>query len=681
MHGAHEHIREVLDVVAGAPSARDHWVLASWQRCVTQHGLDPAHLQEAYIVPDTRLHEHRERLDALIHTARFGLEGLYRQVMGQGYVVLLSDDRGVTVDHIGDRSHTAALQRAGLTLGAEWSESRAGTCAVGSCIASGEPVIIHQTDHFDATHTPLTCTAAPIYDARGALAAVLDISALRSPESKHSQALALQLVRGTVLRIELAHLLAGFRSEWIVRLSRSHVFVDVDPEAAVALDADGRVLGMTQAGRKLLARALGEDWRCTNLLGRSLTDALLIELDELPRFTRTWPAHERCVQLRNGETVFLNVSAPEPRLAPTRSAHTMAAHSVSVPSPSDSQIPEPLRTLSGGDLRMQRLLETAGKLADKSIAILLHGETGCGKERLARAIHASRCTRGPFIAVNCAALPEQLIESELFGYVPGAFTGARAKGHKGLVREADGGTLFLDEIGDMPGPLQARLLRVLSEHEVMPVGASAPVPVRVRVIAASHRDLRTLVSAGAFREDLFYRLSSAVLHIPALRERSDLPWLIDALLQPHADTQPARISREARVVLERYHWPGNVRQLANALEFARAVCEGGVIQHWDLPTLEPTAPAFADAVPMLPAFSKAQMDREQPAPSERIPLTPEPSAPAGASDNTRLAQLLSEHGWNVSAIARRLGVDRTTIHRRMRRLGLVPPNRRSMRNT
>ena len=646
MDETHKHIREVLEVVGGAPSLRDSAVRASWQRCVGQYGLDPSRMRDAYVVPDNRLREHRERLDALIRTARFGLEGLYSQVSGQGYVVLLSDDRGVTVDHIGDRSQAQALHDAGLTLGSDWSESQAGTNAVGACLASGEPVIIHQGDHFDATHIPLTCTAAPIYDARGALAAVLDVSALRSPESKHSQALAMQLVRASTLRIEMAHLMAGFRSNWIMRFSRSQAFVDVDPEAAIAIDDSGCVVGMTHAGRKLMAHALGLDWRqAPSLLGRRFSEAFDVELDELPSLTRALPTQERRIQLRNGGFIYANAAAPQP--VPMRSRRNGGE-----PAESPARVSAPLQQLTGGDAAMQRLLTMATKLADKPISLLLHGETGSGKEVLARAIHNSAQDSSgrerPFVAVNCAALPESLIESELFGYAPGAFTGARAKGRRGLIVEADGGTLFLDEIGDMPLALQARLLRVLAEREVQPLGGSRPIAVNLRVISASHRDLSALVRDGQFREDLFFRLSAARLAIPPLRERSDLSWLVDELLRrgtSDGHVASVRLSAAARALIEAHDWPGNIRELINVLELARVLCSDGVIEIDDLP-----------------AFSSASIDV--------VPTVKTESSVA------QLLTALRDHGWNVSAVARSLGVDRTTVHRRMRKHGLVPPNRR-----
>ncbi len=170
-----EHIREIERVGRGLPVSRDETVVKSWMRCLEHHRLDPAQSCEAYIVPETRLKEHRQQSEDLIGIARSGLEHLFRQVAGQNYVLLLSDREGVTVEFLGDPLFNNSLRKAGLYLGSEWSEWRAGTCAVGACLETGEALTIHQTDHFDNTHTPLSCTAAPIYDNKGELSAVLDI--------------------------------------------------------------------------------------------------------------------------------------------------------------------------------------------------------------------------------------------------------------------------------------------------------------------------------------------------------------------------------------------------------------------------------------------------------------------------------------------------------------------------
>src|SRR5690242_18503039 len=244
-----------------------------------------------------------------------------------------------------------------------------------------------------------------------------------------------------------------------------------------------------------------------------------------------------------------------------------------------------LEELAGEDPRMLRYARNGRRIADSDVALLIQGPTGSGKEAFAHAMHlASRRAARPFIAVNCAAIPETLIESELFGYKPGAFTGARREGLRGRIVQSSGGTLFLDEIGDMPLALQSRLLRVLEEREVLPLGSEGAIAVDLHVLAASHRNLRDMIARGAFREDLYYRLNGITLELPALCERMDKERLIQhALAAETGNGRPAAIERDALQRLLIYPWPGNIRELRNVIRTALAICEGGVVRAMDLP--------------------------------------------------------------------------------------------------
>ena len=228
---------------------------------------------------------------------------------------------------------------------------------------------------------------------------------------------------------------------------------------------------------------------------------------------------------------------------------------------------------------MESIANKLDKLVEAEVNILLQGETGTGKEFLAKYIHGMRRVPGPFNTINCAAIPENLIESELFGYENGACTGARAKGKIGLIEQANSGILFLDEIGDMPLNLPAKLLRVLAEKEVMRICSLKTKHTDIRVICASHRNLRELVEAGEFREDLYYRVAGITFTMLALREREDLKWLINRILAKQHKGQKesiTTISIEAEQVLLQYKWPGNIRQLENILELAKLLGESHI---------------------------------------------------------------------------------------------------------
>jgi len=636
----------LIRVAEGGQAARDSLIINSWMRCVTNHKLDPSVMRPAVIVEDRRLRAHREAMDDLLRTARFGVEALYRQVAGLGYVLLLTDNEGITVDYIGDEATTDYLRAAGLYLGADWNEARTGTNGTGTCIATGEALTVHQTDHFDSMHIPLSCTVAPIFDPTGNLSAVLDISALRSPKEKSSQHLALQVVKNFAHRIETANLIRSCSRNWILKLTSNQGLAEVDTEYVLVLSSSGRIVGFNHYGRQLLAQELRADWRSASLLlGRPLTDFFDCEIDSLPRFVTSRAIERNVVRLMaSGRSLFIQVVPPSTiRVLPTPASAS-----------EECTLPPPLRSVAGEEPTIQRSLKKVARLLNTNMSILVQGETGTGKEFLAKAIHAASArARGPFVPVNCAAIPENLIESELFGYESGSFTGALAKGKKGLVREAHGGTLFLDEIGDMPLSSQTRLLRVLAEREVMPIGALKPAAVDMRVIAATHCDLMTLIKEGKFREDLYFRLNGATLTLPPLRDRQDFSWVVSQLLEKrlHPDGSTRGISQSALGVLAAYSWPGNMRELINALEYACAVAVEHEIAVDDLP----------DQV-----FRRASCanDTDQ----MRTERTHSDEAAALREDLRRM-------GGNVSATARILGIDRTTLHRRMRRLGVSLPPR------
>jgi transcriptional regulator of acetoin/glycerol metabolism len=648
-----EHIHTVMTLageglLVPASATPDPIIRDSWRRCVHEYRLDPTRMQEAVILPHSELREHQERIEEFLRIARHGLETLYQQVAGMGYCVLLTDARGVTVDFIGDLQLDHTLRRAGLYLGSDWSERHAGTCGVGTAITTGQALTVHQDDHFDATHIPLTCTAAPVYDPVGRLTAILDISALVSPQAKSSQHLALQLVKVYANRVENANFLRWFRNDWVLKLHPSPEFVEISPDHLLALDAGGRIIGHNRAAQRLLEDELAGagtlsadvgDAR-SSLLGVPFERLFDARFDDLARFMRAIPGDRRALTLaRSGRVLFMHAVPPPVRWV---TPETLVASG-------EAGCPAPLAALSGGDPALDRQIRRAARLVNSPVSILITGETGTGKEYFAKALHESSARRGkPFVAVNCAAIPETLIESELFGHLPGSFTGASARGKRGLIAEADGGTLFLDEIGDMPLALQARLLRVLAEREVAPVGATRPQRVDIRVIAATHVDLEGHVREGRFRDDLYYRLNGAHIALPPLRSRGDLGWLVRRMLRENAKGAAAAVpelSPQVEEWLRVYPWPGNLRELHNALAYASAVCSGGVIELGDLPDSLHAGLRHADAHGALPA--EAQL----------------------------LVQYLRAAQWNVSAVARQLGVARMTLYRRMKRWQIEPPNR------
>ncbi|SIT18402.1 sigma-54-dependent Fis family transcriptional regulator [Paracoccus saliphilus] len=576
-----DHVREIDRVLRGQTTGRDGVVSESWRRCVETYGMDPSRPSPAHIVTEAELRAHREQSERLIAIARSGLDSLFRQVAGQNYVLLLADAKGVTVDFFGDRRFEDDLRTAGLYMGSDWSENRAGTCGVGSCIVTGEAITIHQTDHFDLHHTPLSCTAAPIFDTSGNLSAVLDLSLLRSPQPKASQNLAMNLVCSSARRVEMANLMAMTRRDWVLRFSASPEFLEVDPEAAIALDDSGRVIGLTHAAQQVLGSQSG------SLLGRRLDQVMELSVDDLPELMRGRPTEERVIRLHDGRALF---------------GHAIAPQTARVPRQTGIALPGGLSSIAGPDPAMQALLTRAAKLARTQIPLLLSGETGTGKHRLARAIHMCETDARPFIQLDCARADPAAIDAML----PSAGTP---------------GTLFMQGVDDLSPAGQAAILRLLTD-------------AKLRVIASVRDDLSAMTRSGAFRGDLFFRIAGATLSVPPLRLRQDFDWLLDRLLRQR-NPDGLRLTPAARSELKARSWPGNLRELGNTLDVAVSLAEGADIDITDLPD---------------PVLVETRAD-----------------------DAECLESLLDACGWNMAQTARRLGVNRSTILRRVQRLGLTPP--------
>jgi transcriptional regulator of acetoin/glycerol metabolism len=348
--------------------------------------------------------------------------------------------------------------------------------------------------------------------------------------------------------------------------------------------------------------------------------------------------------------------------APASSGGAVAAAS---PAAARARAGQPARApASEGTFKDPRLvahLETARRVIARQSPVLLCGETGSGKEVFARAVHqTSPHAAGSFIAVNCASLPESLIESELFGYRAGAFTGAQRTGRRGKILQADGGTLFLDEIADMPLELQARLLRVLDERQVTPLGTEETHNVDFQLISASHEHLPTLVSEGRFREDLYYRLAGIELQLPPLRDRSDKREIIRGLMATEAGGDGV-LSPEAESVLMQHPFPGNMRQLKHVLRSAAALANGKPITREHLPSL-------VNPVPLRTAAPAAKVEAPAPqAPADELPPDLHLN-PIQANERAVLVKMLEQHRWNVSNVAKALDVSRNTLYRKLHKL-------------
>ncbi len=594
------------------------------------------------------------------------METLREQIVNTESMVVLTDAQGLILHSIGDDDFLARAEKVALRPGAQWSEDRQGTNAIGTALAERNATVVHGDQHFLEANRFLTCSSVPILDPYGDLVGVLDVTGDYRSYHQHTMALA----KMSVQMIE-NHLFAStFRETLQVAFHSRPEFLGTLMEGIAAFTGDGRFLSANRSAQFQLGMPLAA------LRAHTLSSLFGIGSAELVDRLRTSRDSIVSLNLHNGAVVCANVTFRRALLSAAGGpAHARREVNADTQAVAASASRGSLRTLrldqlDTGDPQVSAVIAKLRKVIGKDIPLLITGETGTGKELLAQAIHNESPRRsGPFVAVNCASIPETLIESELFGYEEGAFTGARRKGAVGKIVQAHGGTLFLDEIGDMPYPLQVRLLRVLQERVVNPLGSPKTIPVDIAIVCATHRDLREMIAQNRFREDLYYRLNGLIVKLPPLRERKDLGVVIGKMLEREAlrggDGQPLTVAPEIMTLFERCTWPGNFRQLGNLLRTAAAMIDDdGEIRREHLPddffddlrTSDPSPGASADTP-----------TRDTPA--RDMPARDMPAQPQGTRLQDVAAQAiaatLAQHGGNVSAAARALGVSRATLYRKM----------------
>ncbi|MFM0339090.1 sigma-54-dependent Fis family transcriptional regulator [Paraburkholderia fungorum] len=647
-----QHVDRVRGAIEGRlPAPADNpRLVSSWQRSFEQYRLDPGAVIGPRVLTSAELREVQGKEEAFLRASGQCLSRLHDMIRVADYCVMLTDAHGVTIDYRIDRERRSDFKHAGLYIGSCWSEREEGTCGVANVLTDLAPITVHKTDHFRAAFTTLTCSAAPIFAPTGEMIGVLDASAVQSPDNRDSQRLVFQLVRQSAGLIEDGYFLNRTTQHWILFGHSSRNFVEAQPEVLIAFDESGNLVAANRKARECIPALTGP---------RHIDDVFDTSHVQLHDVART----DAIVGLRlraTGTMLYARIRAPLKRV-PHRAAGMAdgAPRTQQTDSQRDLQLGTLGRFLHSADPRIAHNAAVALRVAGKRLPILILGETGVGKEVFARAVHEAgvRRTR-PFIAVNCGAIPESLIESELFGYAPGAFTGARSRGARGKIAQAHTGTLFLDEIGDMPLNLQTRLLRVLAEGEVMPLGGDAPIRVDLDVMCATHRDLAQMVAEGSFREDLYYRLSGASLPMPSLRDRADIRDVIETVFDEEAQMAGHVLTLDARLAerLAAFAWPGNIRQLRNVLRYACAICDSARVE------LRHVAPDIAVALRPATAGSPALLHAE-------APLDP-------CDERTRIVEALTRHQWRPDAAAQALGISRATLYRRIAKLGIVGPHRR-----
>ncbi len=619
-------------------------IIRSWQRSAERGiGMERG---ETRCIPRYDLMQRRDKNHTLLIRSQPVMENLYHEICGTSSMVLLADREGIVLHSIGDPNFVDQAQKVYLKPGGIWSESVNGTNAIGTALEEQQPVHVHSSEHFIDKNRFLSCSATPIFDPRGAVLGALDVSGDYRGHQQHTMA----LVRLSAQIIENQMFAPEFPDDIVICFHVKPEFVGTLYEGIAVFSPQGDLIA---ANRSALLQFGLDRFRMTGHCFASLFRLSLPKLLEQTRFQHH-PVLK--LQLQSGAELFGRVW-PGASISPvTFLPITTSPSNENKTRAIAAGEPTLLNELEFGDRKMQVLIGKAMKVVGHDIPIMIEGESGTGKELLARALHmAGPRKNGPFVPVNCASIPEGLIESELFGYQEGAFTGAKRKGHIGKIREADKGTLFLDEIGEMPLQLQARLLRVLQDRMVSPLGGTGSFRVELSVVCATNRRIRDAVAAGTFREDLYYRLNGLLLTLPSLKEREDrVPLsrkILDDLLGPE---RTVGISPEVLRIFESHPWPGNIRQMHNVLRTAVALLgEGNEITVGELPE---------DFMEQADCGNRGRdMSGD---PSDRNCG----NASLADVEARTISSTLDRTGGNIAAAAKIMGIGRNTLYRKLRSL-------------
>ncbi len=589
----------------------DALVRESWQRCQTM-GLGHLEYLDFLPVSSQQLNHLLEQDQALVAAFSDVLPGFQQQIETAGYLVVLTNASGIALQIQGDlRRHDVATQHT-FRPGISFAEECIGTNAMGCAINARREVSILGGEHYVESITGFQCAAAPVLDRQGRVLGVVDLSRCAERPDYGAKQIARQIARQVERRLFFQQ-----RSYMALELNLVQLPVGVNTQ-----HSDGLLLAFNAQGVLTTACHQAQSWlELHRIKGDVSFEAIFEQSFAQLMLNRKADLHR--LRLHSG----LDISA---RLYPGSSGVVVSGCDIGA-----RHRPQP----EMGDPALIRLLVRGGTALQADLPVMVSGETGTGKEVMARQLYQESALPGRFIALNCAAIPESLIESELFGYEEGAFTGARKGGARGKIEQADKGVLFLDEIGDMPLALQARLLRVLETGEVTRLGGERNRFCDFRLITASHRNLQQAVHEGQFREDLYYRIKGLNLHLLPLRQRPNLRQLILSLAKTYLPT--AQLSEAALAQLCAYAWPGNVRELINVLKVLRVFNEG---------VSEIGVTALPDEIRQQRAVPRHGRLLDQ--------------------ECQMICEVLRQCKGQVEIAAKQLGLGRATLYRKIQRYGL-----------
>jgi len=611
-------------------------ILESWHRC-RQFRLDPKSGSQ-YVLPPEETKNRLEQYHALLKAAYDYLVYLYEDILQREGMVLLSDVEGVILFSAGNAGTYEAPK-----VGTDWSEKAIGTNGVGTCVYLRQPIQIFAEEHFRYIRHALYCSGAPIYGPTGHLLGCLNVTGTSENVHTHTLGMVISLAKAIEKQIRVNQITE--ENQKIIR--QQSEILNFITDAVIIINQAGNVTHINDQGLRFFAITEKD------ILNQPIKN-LIPDIDLQTFFVSQVMVYD----------MEINLSLPRKNLS-CRVSSAITRDNLGNPESliltfkNSKKINYLVNKITGsvarysfdkmiGDSTAFQKVKHQGLIAASTNAnVLITGESGTGKDLMAQAIHqASSRAHMPFVPINCGALPRGLVESELFGYEGGSFTGSKKEGNPGKFELADGGTIFLDEIGEMPLEVQVTLLRVIEDKLVTRIGGTKSKQIDVRIIAATNKNLEAEVFNKNFREDLYYRLNVFTINMPPLRKRGeDLELLIDNILhrlRKQTGKSDLSIDEQARQALTNYHWPGNIRELENILERAASVCEGSIITYQELPAV---------------IFPEGNLS------PEKIPMIKQ-------TEMSLILEVLSATNGNIKQTAERLGVARSTIYRKLKQAGI-----------
>jgi len=609
-----------------------HEIASSWKRCLASN-IDPSKAITATNIQN--FIEQDKKAARLLAASHTHIQQLYDTIKGHGYVIILTDAQGIILTVLGDKKVMNFAESVYLIPGANCSENAIGTNSLGTCLIQKKPIQIFSHEHYCQYYHDWSCSCAPIPDRQGNLLGTLDISNI---DNKIHSPVQLNLVKMTAKAIGMEWDFHALQEDIREKYYYFTMAIESVSDSLIFLDNQNNISHINNNALQLLGDTE------TSYIGRNI-HSLVKEREKIKLvLSEKQPWASLHFQTPRGLTaVSLSVNPVKDK--DLKQIGAICCLKEKTKNPNNKNVARyHFDNFICADPRMQSVLQQARKVAATESSILIEGESGTGKEILAQAVHNnSPRHQKPFVAINCAALPLELIQSELFGYEEGAFTGAKRGGKIGKFELAQGGTLFLDEIGDMPLPAQANLLRALQEKCITRLGGQMPVPVDVRIIAATNKDLPREIAQERFRSDLYYRLAGERLHVLPLRDRKEDIWpiifhIVKTKSSPPQTAATLQFTHQVKALLEMHAWPGNVRELENVVMFFVNRLHGNLVTIDDLP------PELQPQAPVDDTLALKQVEQ-----------------------STILATV-AKHGHNMTASAKALGISRTTLYRKMRQL-------------